>query len=229
MKKLIISSTLNFKAFKQTLPSRNNFKNRKSLKNLFLSALLTAPFFTAYGQEPEFDPEHQECGFLSEPQPDETERAANCSNSSTTYLNKYRAPGFWTPDVNNNTPIKTIKINFVVFQQDDGSGTGAMVDNAVAHTQFQQLVADINYRYSHSEIKGYPSTCQPSIDYITDTRIRFVLNDVLFFQNSDIYNGITSDADMLQLIHTASPSSKNCLNICIVKILNDYPIEPNNV
>ena len=40
------------------------------------------------------------------------ERGANCSNSSTTWLDVYRKPGHWVPD--DLTPLKTVLVNMVV-------------------------------------------------------------------------------------------------------------------
>lgn len=45
-------------------------------------------------------------------------KTPDCSISSNTWLDKYRKPGFWTP--NENTPIKTILVNYVVCRDNNG-------------------------------------------------------------------------------------------------------------
>jgi len=134
---------------------------------------------------------------------------------SSTYLDYYRKPGFWAPDQNNNTPIKTLRINFVVFQDD--LGNGAMADTPFNRSELQRLADSIAFRFANSGPKTYPSTCPPPpINFIVDTKIRIELNEVLFFQNTDIWSGDDGASTALQYVHTMAPESKNCFNIILV-------------
>lgn len=130
-----------------------------------------------------------------------------CGNSSAAYIDKYRTPGYWIPD--ENTPIKTILVNWIICRNDAG-GNGWQNTTAFRN-QVALMFSNINDWYSNVQPKGYSLTCEPSIDNISDTRIRFELNDIIFIDNSAFnlsYNG----ESILNYVHNNYPSSKDVLN-----------------
>jgi|JI9StandDraft_1071089.scaffolds.fasta_scaffold12703_2 hypothetical protein len=114
-------------------------------------------------------------------------RGQNCSNSGTDFLNKYRTPAYWIP--NNATPIKTILVNYIICQ--DSGGGNAWEDTPAIRATINYMFELVNRQFANSQPKGYPSTCQPPINNISDTRIRFELNEIVFIQNSS-YNILCS-------------------------------------
>ena len=177
----------------------------KRIKSTIVKLALVFFGLNAYGQD-------WNCGTSLDPVSID-EKVSDCGNTSDTYLNNYRTPGFWTP--NNNTPLKTIRVNFVVVQEDDGTGT--LIDDAFTNAKFQDLVDSINYSFSHSGDKGYPSTCESNISQITDSKIRILLNDVIFMPNSDVFhNGSNNANSTLTAVHLYEPESVKAFNIILV-------------
>ena len=160
----------------QIKPIENILSYRQFFRNIFL-----AIFFCFFTFENVFSQTEWECGtdanlsVISEPS-----RGLNCSNSGTDFMNKYRTPGYWTP--NNSTPIKTILINYIICQ--DSSGGNAWQDTPAIRATINQMFDLVNQQYSNSQPKGYPSTCEPTVNYNPDTRIRFELNEVIFLQDN---------------------------------------------
>jgi predicted Zn-dependent protease len=108
---------------------------------------------------------------------------SDCLNQSDTWLNKYRTPGHWIPD--ETTPIKTILVNWIVCAKEDSSSVWK--DTPQFREKVELMFDSVNTWYSNSLPKGYASECEPAIDFITDTRIRFELNEIIFIYN-DVFN-----------------------------------------
>ncbi len=123
-----------------------------------------------------------DCGYTDELEPTFAP-TFGCEYQSDAWLNKYRLPGYWIPD--ENTPIKTILVNYIVCLKDDGSG--GWVDSPEFRDQVDLMFQKLNEWYSNSIPKGYSLTCEPDINYITDTRIRFELNEIIFINNSSFH------------------------------------------
>ena len=98
--------------------------------------------------------------------------------------NKYKRPENWSP--NSSTPIKTIKINYVICRKDDGSG--GWIDNSEFRSQVDLMINKLNENFSNVPEKGYSVECEPSIDYITDTKIRFELNEIIFIDDTELHH-----------------------------------------
>ena len=108
------------------------------------------------------------------------ERAQDCGYDGTDWMTKYRTPQHWVPT--SSTPMKTIAVNLVICR--DANGLNGWEDTPVLRDELDALFDSINYRYSHSQVKGYTMTCEPTIDYIVDTKIRFRLNQLYFIDNT---------------------------------------------
>ncbi len=103
--------------------------------------------------------------------------------SSNTWLEKYRTPGHWIP--NDNTPIKTILVDWVICQKNDGSN--AWQDIPTIHAGINRTFDSINAWYSEIHERSYELTCPSNgLQYIPDSRIRFELNKVLFIQDDSL-------------------------------------------
>lgn len=114
----------------------------------------------------------------------------NCTNLSNAWLNKYRTPEYWIPDA--NTPIKTIRVNWVICRKDDGSG--GWIDTPQFRDEVDKMFQKLNERYGNVPQKGYSLTCEPNINFISDTRIRFELNEIIFIDSTEFYNIDYDDA-----------------------------------
>lgn len=130
-----------------------------------------------------------------------------CTNSSDSWLNEYRTPGYWIPNM--ATPIKTILVNWVICR--DNNGQNGWQDTPEFRTQVDLMFSHINTWYSNSLPKGYSLTCEPNYTHIYDTRIRFELNEIIFIDSSN-FNTSCSIVEILDFVHTNYPSSLNALN-----------------
>lgn len=120
-------------------------------------------------------------------------------------------------DINkNDTPIKYISVNFIVIQKSDGTGNfqnNSTDKNWISST----LLNTINYRLGNTCVMNL-STSSP---YISDTRIRFVLNDIYFEQDTYYWtyrHGIGSWGNALYSSY--SHDSSSTLNIFLVGASN---------
>ncbi len=60
-----------------------------------------------------------ECGGAYE-YPNTEQLSANCSRQSSTFINKYDKVSTYIPT--NDEEVKIIKLNFIIFQDDNGNG-----------------------------------------------------------------------------------------------------------
>lgn len=176
-------------------------------KYLLLAVWLVVSSICLHAQPPV----NQECG--TSLLPPAAPRAANCTNASTTYLDHFRRPQHWIPDLTNNTPIKTLRVNFIICQKEDG--TGHLVDSPATRDKLQDLVDSVNYRFAHSIPKGYPSTCELSYAPIGvfDTKIRIHLNDILFVPDTNLFYHHGGSAASIDALHALYPETEESFNI----------------
>lgn len=130
-----------------------------------------------------------------------------CDNSSNSWINKYRTPGHWIPD--ESTPIKTIRVNWIVCRDDDG--LNGWQDIPEFHESVGVIFDRLNERFSNSLPRGYPLTCEPDYTHVHDTRIRFELNEVIFLDNTTFNLGCNRTA-ILDHVFQEYPDSRNSLN-----------------
>lgn len=136
--------------------------------------------------------------------------SSGCQNTGNDWITKYRTPQYWIP--NSSTPIKTILINYIICQ--DGNGDNAWQDSQAFRDQVDQMFVEINNRYSNSQPKGYPLTCEPTMSHIADTRIRFELNEIIFIPNSTFNNSCSFSAGQTidDYVWANYPSSRVAMN-----------------
>jgi hypothetical protein len=171
----------------------------KSNYKLFLILIISLIFLKSHAQEhggcatPEFN--------------EEEEYKSGCDHTSDTWINKYRTPGHWIPD--ENTPIKTIMVNWIVCRDDNGQN--GWQDVPEFHESVSSLFDKVNLEYSTSLPKGYSLTCEPEYTHVEDTRIRFELNEVIFIDKTEFNLGCSA-TDILDYVFAQYPDARNFLN-----------------
>jgi hypothetical protein len=180
----------------------------KNLLRLFMIIALIIIFKNSFSQTPS----PSGCGTDSITNTSgDPSRGVNCSSSGTDYTNKYRKPTYWVPD--NNTPIKTILVNIIVCRDD--LGNNGWQDTPQWRSDLDILYSRINGIYSNVQTKGYALTCEPSISNIIDTRIRFEINEVMFFNNSAWNSLCCTDAGTDAIdnyVRANYPNSRKAIN-----------------
>jgi hypothetical protein len=167
----------------------------------------------------------------------------NCQANSQAYLNKYRLQTNYIPSSTSIEAIKTIPINIVVFLEDDAIYSPFQVAGSIASyydkngnltSGFSTTTPDVqhfedwvNRAYSNTQppngIGWYAGTSTPAITtpqnvslYLNDSKIRFVINHYYFYENSAIFNDISSTCDNSKLSYHFSKNPEavyeiNCL------------------
>lgn len=113
--------------------------------------------------------------------------AQNCTRSSSTYTNKYGLQSYHIPDASppeyNKTPVVTLRVNFQVMQNDDGSGN--FQDTPEVREFFEECIRRTNRSYAKlvDPIKPVRSVCG-DCNSIKDARIQFKLMGVYFHKDS---------------------------------------------
>ena len=157
-----------------------------------------------------------ECGTEEESNQYQTENTrAGCDNQSDTWINKYRTPGFWVP--NENTPLKTILVNIIVCQDDAGENNWE--DTQETRDIIDELYETINDYYGNIPQKEYALTCEPTIDDITDSRVRFEINRVIFIQNTAFNQTSWNPFNILDYIEVNYPDDyRKALNHIVTNV-----------
>ena len=103
-------------------------------------------------------------------------KTLNCSESSLDYLNQYRYKTQYIPH-NLNDVIKTLHINFNIWQRADG--TGNLINNPATIARLKQIAIWINnhYQYIYPQLIPVPYT----VENISDSKIRVVLDSIYFY------------------------------------------------
>ena len=73
------------------------------------------------------------------------------------------------------------------------------------------MFTKVNEWYSNSLPKGYSLTCEPTYNHITDTKIRFELNDIIFINNT-LFNESCSAYDILDYLFANYSESREAMN-----------------
>jgi hypothetical protein len=127
------------------------------------------------------------------------------SNSNPDYVNKYKKIETYIPD--ENTPIKHIKIAFNIF-----TGPGTIQNTPSSVASINQLVQWINGFYTNVDSATYPIAGVPRI---TDTKIRFDLDDrIFFYEGTKLYTN-TSIGTLEKYIIKTDSTHLDYLNIFI--------------
>ena len=115
----------------------------------------------------------------------------------------------FAPLISSQTPIKTVQVIFHVFQKDDGTRNFQNTPTDIA--MLNNIMAGVNDRYSNIQAVSHPVVACPTA-HIIDSRIRFSLNSIHFYQDSDAwgagdaYNTTFNGCDIYDLYVTNNTS-----------------------
>jgi len=187
--------------------------NTKYIKHItLLFSILMVPIITSYAQSAS-----DFCNIPSSEMNDFDNKNGSCNtdlqgdyvfySDLDTYISNYDTEPLHNP------PMKTIKLNFNVFQKDDG--TGNFPDNQNTRDILNQMIQSVNTIYE---------VCAPTdpitgVTEITHTNIEFSIGDagserIYFYQNSQIWNS-SSPTILLAEVLDEDPDRAECINILL--------------
>jgi hypothetical protein len=143
----------------------------------------------------------------------------NCQHTSTAYRFKYNRLESYIPD--STTPVKTVQLNFIIFQK--GDGTGNYQDTPDDHLKLDTILEWVNGFYERNRP---PSDPIEGVEFIKDTRIRFEVGEHVFFIR-DTYAHDKDDVNYFQKLADSIPGTRGRLNIFFTEAhyLNNPEIE----
>lgn len=148
-------------------------------------------------------------GGENKPVPKKPLKLLNCENSNSNinpdYINRYKKIENYIPD--NNTPIKHIKIAVNIF-----TGPGTIQNTPESVHDVNQMIQWLNDFYSHVDSATYPIAGVP---LLTDTKIRFDIDDRIFFYEGTKLCDNTSLNTLEKYITSIDTARINNLNIYI--------------
>lgn len=131
-----------------------------------------------------------------------------CTENLPDYNNYYNRYNFYKDNYNEH-PTVTIGLNFNIWQKNDGSGN--WTNDASSIARLYQVVEWMNSHYQNNIAPSDP--INGIVDYPT-TKIKFEINQIYFYQNSNLWSSSNSFA-LNNAAFSAHPSSKSFLNIHI--------------
>lgn len=127
------------------------------------------------------------------------------SNTNPDYINKYKKIETYIPD--ENTAIKHIKIAVNVF-----TGPGTIQNTATSVDEIRQMIEWLNGFYTHVDSATYPIE---GALWLKDTKIRFDLDErIFFYEETTLYNN-TSQFTLEKYIASVDSVRLDNLNIYI--------------
>lgn len=130
------------------------------------------------------DPDYS-CGGLIEE--DYGPKSMYCGSDGTDYTNFYRYQQNYIPPADQS--IKYVKIAFHIWRDD--AGNGLCGDSPELREHLDQVLDWINGWMANT---GVPSDPIPGASLISDSRIRYVLDDVYFYNNTSLHNSSSISA-----------------------------------
>ena len=115
-------------------------------------------------------------------------------------------------------------VNWVICR--DNNGQNGWQDCTDFRNQVELMFTRINEWYSNSLPKGYTLTCEPTYNHVTDTRIRFELNEIIFINNTS-FNESCYAGNILNYLFDNYPQSKKAMNHIFT--MPPEPCRENNV
>ncbi|HBS88591.1 MAG: hypothetical protein A2W91_18295 [Bacteroidetes bacterium GWF2_38_335] len=138
---------------------------------------------------------------------DNSENEITLKSQFPTYYEKYQNLINYIPSP--DSPVKTVMINFIVMQKDDGTGNFQNIND---NSEYSKKYGVPRLLYLYNGLNQRFSKLFPPSDYINgvvsiaDTRIRFELNNIYFYRNS---KGFSSNniRELENIIGNSSPFS----------------------
>ena len=146
------------------------------------------------------------------PPPQFWQAPQNCSRQSAAFANTYGKLATYIPTA--STPVKTIKVNFNIFQ--DGSGGGNFMTPAQdLGTDVARLNQIFDWMKAFYTSNSTPSdgTVLPPVTPLAHEYITFELGGIYFYNVASVYYTTSKDL-LIDQIELVDPSRLNSLNIC---------------
>jgi len=165
--------------------------------------------------------ENSQCGGYF---PEAVQQMQICSQSSSAYTNKYRLQSSYIPNTNPYVDEVVIPINLIVIADDFGN-QGAYTPAEWASQQANALYW-LNRVFTQTQQPTDPAPGYPNSYWLTetnDTKIRFEINQVFFYNNSSLFNApFNGSGSAIRTHHLAThPEAQNFINCYLAK--NSYP------
>lgn len=143
---------------------------------------------------------------------------ASCSPQSFEWVNFFSRKESWVPFNNgipmSNSPVKTIEINFNIFQRSDGSGN--FQDTPSDKARLLLILEWVNQRYSG----GAPSDPFTWVTELPgfDTKVRFSIGSpgnerIFFYKDDNLFCKFGLDATLENAVIAADPDRMHQLNV----------------
>lgn len=141
------------------------------------------------------------------------DKTLNCSKTTSEYNDYYNRFNFYSDNFE-KLPILTIPINIIVWQKDDGSENWENTQET--QDRFSMIFIWLNNLYNNTT----PSNPILGVIDYPHTKVKFILNELLFYQNTDCWlrgSGGTVDGYYLNSVSNtlSSSSTEKYLNIHI--------------
>ena len=186
---------------------------------------------------------HFECGNVNQPGPFFSSGLPPCED-----------PLNYIPFISDHSPTLTVQVTVHVLKRSDGTGN-AIPDNQIGYDNIQQMIDQANYNQEHNAAPSHPLAV--AFPQVTDTRIRLKLVQIMFHENTAMYNTSCISASAMNTVYnslvvgnsqchfqqnsmhlffgnnpcgagTAMACGIGCKKWAIFKGMDDYFINPNN-
>lgn len=144
-------------------------------------------------------------------------RSTNCSESGSNWLATYRHKEHWIP--NSLTPIKTLHVNFHIWQRADG--TGNLDDTPANHARLHTVIDWVNQNYWTNLPNTNPLSY--SVPFTNSSRIHVVLDSIYFYQDPStdssycVSNAYGHNATLTAYLDQNYPERRRALNLHLAR------------
>ena len=160
------------------------------LLNLVLVLLLVSTAINVHAQadcQGLIDMDYKETGKK------DSDSGAACDRQSTAFANRWGLQDSYIPDIDqlSDTPLKIVKVNLHVMQQEAPLPPGNFEEDNPDHVQFLNDLIDVavNGLYRSPGAPSDPITCACGTEcHIPDTRIEFEIQEIYYHQDNDGYD-----------------------------------------
>ena len=160
---------------------RENLSLNFNLQFFFISIFLFS--FTSASAQNTY---YTDCALASTGGPPNLPLSMSCTNSSNDFMNSYRLQTHYIPSTTFEA-IKTIPINIVIFGEDNGTGYPIPATTAAANlVNYQDWLNRANNQTQNTTC----TTISPA--FLPDSKIRFVIKNFYYLNNTAILNNNTS-------------------------------------
>lgn len=149
-------------------------------------------------------------------------RSISCTNISNDFILKYRLQDSYIPNVSNFIDEIKIPFNLIILADGDGS-KGAYSPAEWNNLDKSLLLSWLNRAFENTSLPSDPVIGLPSTYWLNDIKIRFVFNEIYFYNDSLMFNSeYPNGVNLLRTHHLSeNPKAINFINCYLVK--NGFP------